>query len=115
MSTEETGVAEEEASTAVHIDKWLDGNHYFSSSEEHLAYVHFMMDWFRKPAYIQAMYRNIMATFKLFVTYEGKRYRVTGASRLGDVWLAKDLNRSSGYDHRVDFDLTKLTGWSRTP
>lgn len=49
----------------------------------------------------------------LFCTYEGARYRVTGASRLGDVWLTSNLHRESGYDKRVD--VAKCSGWSKQP
>ena len=38
----------------------------------------------------------------LFCTYEGQTYRVTGASRLGDVWLTLDLCKNQGYEKRVD-------------
>jgi hypothetical protein len=34
--------------------------------------------------------------------YRGQRYRCTGASRLGDLWLARDFTRQIGYDLRVD-------------
>jgi hypothetical protein len=41
---------------------------------------------------------------KLFATYGGRRYRVTGCSRMGDVWLSADFNRDVGYEKRVDVD-----------
>ena len=62
--------------------------------------------WFlmtkRFPAMLQLKFSPIITKYKLFCIYKGKHYRVTGASRLGDIWLAKDLNRQSGYDLRVD-------------
>jgi hypothetical protein len=54
-----------------------------------------------------------MELFKLFCTYKDERYRVTGASRMGDIWLAKDFNRDVGYDLRVDLD--ECSGWTPTP
>jgi hypothetical protein len=42
-----------------------------------------------------------MAPYKLFCLYEGKWWRVTGASRMGDVWLTSDFQRDTGYDKRV--------------
>lgn len=46
--------------------------------------------------------REWIAAHKLFCTYEGIRWRVTGASRLGDVWLTLDFERNCGYEKRVD-------------
>lgn len=41
----------------------------------------------------------------LFATYEGKRYRVTMASRMGDVGISLDFGRDYGYEKRVPVDL----------
>lgn len=41
---------------------------------------------------------------KLFATYEGKRVRVTMASRLGDVGITEDLDKEHGYHKRVYLD-----------
>ncbi len=41
--------------------------------------------------------------------YKGKSYRVTGASRLGDVWLISNFSVDTGYDLRVDVAL--CTNW----
>ena len=50
---------------------------------------------------------------KLFATYEGKRYRVTYASRMGDVCLSSDHSRAMGYDLRVDVE--KCSEWGPDP
>lgn len=51
---------------------------------------------------------------KLFATYEGRRYLVTGCSRMGDVWLHRDLNYSDmSYQKSVDVDA--CSDWSATP
>lgn len=49
-------------------------------------------------------------TRQLFATYQGKRYRVTGCSRLGDVWLHSDFGEEWTYEHRVDVDA--CSGWA---
>jgi hypothetical protein len=54
-----------------------------------------------------------MKQHELFCEYEGKRYRVTGASRLGDVWLSADFAREYGYELRVDVE--KCSVWGPTP
>lgn len=66
--------------------------------------------YFRRPAVVKA---KEPYDRKLFCTFEGKRYRVTGASRLGDVWLSEDFNRDAGYDKRVAVDACEA--WGRVP
>jgi hypothetical protein len=50
---------------------------------------------------------------KLFATYEGERYRVTMASRMGDVGISKTFNEDHGYELRVA--VAKLTDFSDVP
>ena len=89
-----------------HIDDWV-------GDYEQDKYARWFLFLKRLSAVMQADFEEWIAPFKLFATWKGKRYRVTGASRLGDVWLAKDRGRDSGYDHRVSVD--ELSGWSPTP
>lgn len=74
------------------------------------AYAKFMLMNMRTTAWMQAIVRKHMNKFKLFCTYGGDRYRVTGASRLGDIWLAKDPKKIMGYDLRVD--VAECSEWS---
>lgn len=97
-----------------HIDEFLD-IHPMLLHETGIAYAFFMFEYFRRDASTQMAMHPFMKQFKLFVDFEGRMWRVTGASRLGDVWLAKDLNRDHGYDRRVEPDFTKLTGWRDRP
>jgi hypothetical protein len=84
----------------MHVDDWLDTPDVGQNAN--LAYAKFVLDYKRLPAWKQIAYAEWMAKFKLFCTHKGERYRCTGASRLGDVWLARDFNRDAGYDFRVD-------------
>lgn len=65
---------------------------------------------FRRPAYTKIVEPN---ESKLFGTYKGKRYRVTGCSRLGDVWLHANFSEDTTYQHRVNVDDVK--DWSAEP
>ena len=56
------------------------------------------------PAVMQDKFSRIIGEYRLFCTFEGEKYRVTGASTLGDIWLAKNFDRCTGYDLRVDID-----------
>ena len=70
--------------------------------------------WFfvlhRFPAFMQADFSEWIKPYKLFCTYKGKKYRCTGASRLGDVWLTPDFNREVGYELRVEVE--ECSEWS---
>jgi hypothetical protein len=67
-------------------------------------------DWIEDPtsdaaAWVLHQFAQFMAAHPLFCTYEGKPWRVTGASRLGDVWLVADPIRDAGYDRRARVSL----------
>jgi hypothetical protein len=77
------------------------------------AYASFVLNYFRMSATLRIKIAAYMKGHLLFCTREGTRYRVTGASRLGDVWLAKDYARDAGYDLRVD--IGTCSGWGPKP
>ena len=93
-----------------HIDDWLDMP---SMPGEPEAYAKFVLMFKRMPAWCQSAFQPWMSQHKLFCTRKGRRYRVTGASRMGDVWLAQDFKREHGYDLRVSVD--ECSDWSDTP
>lgn len=70
-------------------------------------------DWFasfRRPAIEKLRMPNER---KLFATWKGKRYRVTGCSRMGGVWLHSNFEEDTTYEHRVDVD--ECSDWSEKP
>ncbi len=73
--------------------------------------------WFfflhRLPAHLKADFAAFIEPVKLFATWQDKRWRVTGASRMGDVWLTKDFASDCGYQQRVD--LAECSDWSDKP
>jgi hypothetical protein len=90
----------------VHIDDFID-------NPKSDAYAAWMFSHFRLPAMTRARFDEFMEDRKLFATYDGKRYRVTGASRLGDVWLAKDFAQDTSYDLRVPVE--RCSEWGPKP
>jgi hypothetical protein len=96
---------------AVHVDEWLDDVSFPSDPGE--VYARWWLDQARYPAWKKSLYAPLMRDFRLFCTYKGDRFRCTGASRLGDVWLAADHARTSGYDLRVN--VTDCSQWGREP
>lgn len=93
-----------------HIDDWIDSPRCADAGEK---YAKFVFWYFRYPAWAQSAFEPWMRDHKLFCTYKGQRFRVTGASRMGDVWLAQDFGRQHGYDHRVAVD--DCSDWGATP
>jgi len=96
------------------IDDFLDDTIVLVDHPE-LKYPHFLFSHWRKPAVEKNAHYPFMRQFKLFVDYEGRTWRVIGASSMGDVWLTKDFTRENGYDRRVDPDFTKFTNWRDKP
>jgi len=112
--------AQKAPKTIYHIDEWLDTGAsspamFDAMSDPGLAYAHFMFSYFRQPAWMRMVHAPFYKDRALFVDYRGKTWRVTGASRMGDIWLAKDFTRVDGYDLRVDMDLSRMSNWRATP
>jgi hypothetical protein len=99
------------AAAPEHIDDWID--FAVSNTDKSLHYAAFVLDFARRPAMYKFTFNKWMNQFKLFATWKDRRYRVTGASRMGDVWLAEDFNRETGYDHRVN--VNELSLWADKP
>jgi hypothetical protein len=99
------------------VNDFLDRIPMWFNEEAYLNYVHFMLSHFRKPAVEKMAHEPFMRKFNLFATFEGTRWKVTGASRFGDIFLAKDLKRENGcgYNRRVMLNFAKLTEWSDLP
>jgi hypothetical protein len=92
------------------VDDWLDAP---TVADENERYAKWVIFHFRLPAVEQQLFSPIMKDHKLFCTYTGVVHRVTGASRLGDVWLALDYQRETGYDLRVH--ISQCINWSKEP
>jgi hypothetical protein len=98
----------------VHVDDFIDD--YRADP-----YARFVLDYFRRSAVSLHAFGPWMKEHKLFCTYSpslasGKkagRFRVTGASRLGDVWLSADYAREVGYELRVN--VAECSAWGKDP
>lgn len=90
-----------------HVDEFIDDSYHDMDGKN--TYARWVLNYFRLPATLKNDFRQFMKDHKLFCTWKGKRYRCTGASRLGDVWLAENFEREHGYDHRVD--VAECTDW----
>ena len=83
----------------MHIDDWMD-IHWCES--EGNKYAKFMFWYFRYPALARDAFKQWMDVHKLFCTYKEKRYRCTGSSRMGDIFLTSDFKEDMKYEIRVD-------------
>lgn len=90
----------------MHVDDFIDVN-----LGEH-KYARFFFMLHRSPAILKSDFAQWIDQYKLFCDYAGKKYRVTGCSRMGDIWLSADFNREIGYELRVD--VNACTNWSDT-
>ena len=94
-----------------HVDEFIDRGINRKCEDE--KYARWMLNHFRLPARLSFDFDRFMELHKLFCDFDGERYRVTGASSLGDVWLTKDFNQRTGYQKRVDVD--EISNWGKEP
>lgn len=97
-----------------HVDDFIDNAVCkVVKGDDSVMYAAWVLNNFRFPAYLSMMFAKITQRFHLFCLYKDKWYRVTGASRLGDIYLTEDMNKDCGYELRIDVD--DVTSWSNTP
>lgn len=101
-----TYIREDKSTT--HVYDWIE--QATCSEDENERYAAFFLHHKTLSATFQTAFRPYVKEYKLFCTYGGKRYRVTGASRFGDVWLIADIEKDQGYSIRVNID--NCSQWS---
>jgi hypothetical protein len=87
------------------------GTHVDDFIDDHTkdAYARWVLMHFRLPAHGLA-FAELMKDNKLFCTYGQERYRVTGAGRMGDIFLNVNFSKDAGYDIRVGVDACSAWG-----
>lgn len=88
----------------VHVDEFVEDH-------KQNAYARWMLHHFRLMAALQIDFAQFLSGAKLFCSYEGTRWRVTGASRFGDIYLTSDFDQDYGYQKRGVF-ASEVTDWS---
>lgn len=81
----------------LHIYDWLDEEKTDLAELK----VQEFLDFRTRDAVYQMENRDKINGLTVFCEYKGTKYKITGASRLGDIWLDKNFKRESGYDLRV--------------
>jgi hypothetical protein len=87
----------------MHVDDFIDA---YNTD----AYASFVLALFRFPAVLANKCFCQIERYQLFCKYKGRGYRVTGCSRMGDVWLSADYARTAGYELRVN--VADCSQWS---
>ena len=77
------------------------------------AYARFFFHLHRLPAAMKNDFSPWSKQFQLYCTYLGSRFRVVGASRMGDVWLNANFKEDTSYELRVDVE--KCSAWGPKP
>lgn len=95
----------------LHVDDWLDNVDKIWTAE--IQYAKFVIGGFRCNATSRGAHYKFMSQFHLFCDYRGKRYRVIGASRMGDIWLTDNFDRELGYQQRVY--VNDVSNWGAQP
>lgn len=90
-----------------HVDDFIDG-HFLQD-----CYARWVLNLLRMPACLQIDFKPWISQYKLFCVYQGEWYRVTVASRLGDIGLSRDFEADCGYTVRVD--VSQCSDWSPKP
>ena len=101
-----------------HVDYFIEMGSRFScgnqpSEDEELSerYARFVLALHRFPACMHIDFDALIRKFPLFCTYKDAVYRVTGCSRMGDVWLTEKLDdKYAGYSKRVT--IGECSKWS---
>lgn len=86
----------------VHVDDFIDSISLDGTRQDIAdTYAKFFFMLHRLPAYMKHQWNDLISQYKLFCTYKNKTYRITGCSRMGDIWITSDLDRDYGYELRV--------------
>lgn len=102
----------------MHVDQFIDSDLYHINlsrtfTEPFGPYARFFFHLCRLPAILRGAFAPYIKEYQLYCEYQGEEYRVTGASRLGDIWLTKDFGQSTGYQLRVD--IAACGNWTPVP
>lgn len=77
-----------------------------------ITYARWVMNQYDVPATLSFDIEKYRKEFPLYCTYQGKRYKYVGHSRLGDVWITSDF-KSTNYELRVS--VLDLENFSKEP
>lgn len=83
------------------------------NDDKELSYAQFFLMLKRMPAGMQMAMSEHIKPYQLYCDWKGARYRVTGASRFGDIWLTPRFDQEHGYEERVM--MSECSNWAPQP
>lgn len=92
----------------LHVDDWLDQSTFAVSPTEVAA--RYFLEQFRWPAWKKLLYADLIPKTPVYALYNGEWYQLTGASRMGDIWLRSKDQPNATYTVRVF--VQNITRWS---
>lgn len=95
----------------LHVDEWIENKHMSSepnTEAEKMAMAFLFIKGL--DAVSNMICTPLMKDIKIFCTFKNETYRVTGCSRLGDVWINSNLDEENGYTNRVNVE--ECSNWS---
>lgn len=88
-------------------------DHFIYRGYQKDCYARFVLMHYRQSAAMKIDFWQFMEAFPLYCTCGDYRFRVSGASAMGDVWLSRDFDAVDGYDIRVYWKY--CSDWSDKP
>jgi hypothetical protein len=104
-----------------HVDDFISHGSRFTRFEGKIQgenYARYFLMLKRLPAAMQNDLSEFIDHLQLYCDHEGKTYRCTGASRLGDILLTRDFTQSIGYDlslRHKGIKITDCNNWRAKP
>lgn len=92
----------------MHVDEFIKSGH------THNSYARMVLHYMRLPSMLKVDFHPWLGHFKLFCVYQGQRYRVIMASRLGDIGLSRDLE-SDKLEYNIRVYADECAAWSADP
>lgn len=83
------------------VDEFIDYGTPSKRQDMSEQYARFVLHHMRLPAHLRSALQAFFRVPPLYARFAGHVYRVTGASRMGDIWLHSDLSAEYGYVRRI--------------
>ena len=109
------GINEVEDKEPTHVHDFISYGSGITKDVPNEEYARWILSHYTLSAMCKMAFDQFMKSKLLFGMYEGKKYRISGASRLGDIWLHSELNPAKAkafYEKRVCVD--DISNWSKS-
>lgn len=98
---------------SIHVDNFIDFGSRHNNDDEAEVYARYVLLHFRLNAVCRSAFRHYINQMPLYCTWDNRRWKVIGASRMGDIWLTSKFADERGYETRVVID--ECSTWGKEP